>query len=374
MFGRTGLAQFQHIAQHGDAGAVPAARPARPAPRAPKRPRRCSSHPAAAPRRPAPRSSAARRVRPSAQIRPAPRRSVPDPRPAPRRRPGRPLRSSPCAGPGRRCAAGRCSPSKLAAISVPSASGTASSRRAEAASEAPNSTARTPGFSKSGSIGLSAGNMAVPPGSSPSNMAAFSAGNRLQAAEIADMGRLDRRDHRHMGAGEARQRRDLARMVHADLGHAEGRVGAAAGPASAARPNGCCGTPRPPRSCPARTGCGAASPWWWSCRRCRSPRPAGRRTAPARRRRAPAARPACRPPAAASRRLPRRPAGDAPSPRPRRAPARPPHGRGRRHSRPAAPRTDRRAAACACRWRRRSRENGARSRPPGRGQQLGRGP
>ena len=52
--------------------------------------------------------------------------------------------------------------------------------------------------------------------------------DRVQAAEMADMRRADRRDHRHMRPREARERRDLARVVHADLDHGEGGAARAA--------------------------------------------------------------------------------------------------------------------------------------------------
>ena len=46
-------------------------------------------------------------------------------------------------------------------------------------------------------------------------------GDRLDRAEKADMRLLDRGDHRDMRPRETRERRDLAGMVHADLGDAE---------------------------------------------------------------------------------------------------------------------------------------------------------
>ena len=45
--------------------------------------------------------------------------------------------------------------------------------------------------------------------------------DRVQAAEVADMRRADGRDHRHVRPRQARQGRDLARVVHADLDHGE---------------------------------------------------------------------------------------------------------------------------------------------------------
>ena len=50
-------------------------------------------------------------------------------------------------------------------------------------------------------------------------------GDRLDRAEMLDMHRRDRGDERDMRAHEADERRDLAGVVHADLEHAEGRVG-----------------------------------------------------------------------------------------------------------------------------------------------------
>ena len=65
----------------------------------------------------------------------------------------------------------------------------------------------------------------------------------IERAEEFQMHRRDRGDDRHMRTHQRGQRRDLARMVHADLEHAELRRAAASARARAARPSDCCRRP-----------------------------------------------------------------------------------------------------------------------------------
>ena len=65
-------------------------------------------------------------------------------------------------------------------------------------------------------------------------------GDRIDAGEILDVDSGDRGDDRDMRAHHAAQRRDLVRVIHADLENAEARRFRHARQASAARPNDYC--------------------------------------------------------------------------------------------------------------------------------------
>ena len=69
--------------------------------------------------------------------------------------------------------------------------------------------------------GVSFGTIAMPSGSSPSKISRLGVGDRLFDAEILDVRRGDRGDERDMRADHARQRGDLAGIVHAHFEHRE---------------------------------------------------------------------------------------------------------------------------------------------------------
>ena len=106
------------------------------------------------------------------------------------------------------------------------ASGSTKHRRASRRSPAPN--VRTPSPRARALLQpLELRRVAVEDGDAARNEAGknlrLGVGDGLDRAEIFDMHRRDRGDQRDMGPHEADQRRDLARMVHADLEHARKR-------------------------------------------------------------------------------------------------------------------------------------------------------
>ena len=115
----------------------------------------------------------------------------------------------------------------------------------------------------------SRGSTATPPGSRPRRIAAFSSAIASMRAEKADMRLLHRGDDRDMRAREARERRDLAGMVHADLGDAERAVRRHPRQGQRHAPVVVVGSDRGMRAAERAPGSSAASPWSWSCRRCR---------------------------------------------------------------------------------------------------------
>ena len=267
---------------------------ARPARRAPRRRRRCSFRRAAGSPPSASRCSAAAGDRGEAAERRRRLRRV-----EPERRAGGQrgaARSSPCARPGaasaeldRRgpsiCAvARRRRRSRSRRTSAP-----ARCRTCQHRAPAPRAQARP-------SMALSAGSTAMPSGAQP---VAGSRPSRRRSPRGCRDGRYAPPRSSVItatcGARQAGQRRDLAGMVHADLGHAERARPPAGAPASAARPSGCCRTPR--RRCVGPNagedgaqhllGRGLADAAGDGDHPAAEPRPAGRA-------RAPAARPACR--------------------------------------------------------------------------------
>ncbi len=181
-------------------------------------------------------------------------------------------RSSPCAGPARSAAADACGPAISTCMQRPvgirfGVQQPDIGRRVGAEGQhlrlarQPRAGGRT--------ASESTGSTATPPGSRPGSDAGFFVGDRLDAAQMADMRLGDRRDHaRHAAAPDGPAARS-PRHGSCRFRPRRTRRRAACAPASAARPSDCCRTR--PRHASGRTPTArhAASPSSWSCRRCR---------------------------------------------------------------------------------------------------------